>query len=500
MASIFKRLGVLSFVAALAAFLPNLSGAAVSKAISGYDGLTDSLLPQKLSETGLYVNMAAQVKTLTPGIVAFTVNSPLWSDDAHKNRWINVPAGKQVTPSDSDHYQFPDSTVFIKNFALDTVYGDTNTRIVFETRFLVVSRVKLDGVPVVPAETTYYGITYKWNREQTEGWLVTPNMGLDTGIMLKWGGREVAKRWHYPSNNDCAQCHTGRGVLGFLTPQLNTGENGADNQLAKLTAAGVLTSNPVQTKPSLLGFRWRAANDPGASDSVKARSYFAANCAQCHGNGHIDMQGADHDFDWFTPNKQIRWDSLGDQLHAYVGKPSAEQNYPKLIYPGWPESSYVMRRLTARGDLNGTSLYQMPPLATYQIDSAAVLMMKNYICGLGNRGAACQLPAEQQVDSSFWMFPNSPDSMYGPWYKPPVGIFPHKFTRKMAGFRVIANGRTLILEGRSRFAPATLHDFRGREVPLTRVKSNLYYIAGAVRPGVYIVKSGRDVARINLMP
>lgn len=501
----------LPLIAAVPAFLVQPASGALVKAITGYDGLADSLLPAKLSQTGLYPttgvnNITMKTRAVTSGIVAFEVNAPLWSDGAHKARWIAVPAGKKVVPSDSDHYQFPDGTVFVKNFAMDSVYGDTNTTFLHETRFLI---IRVNG-----ADTAYLGISYKWNRKNTDAELIPPSNSLDTGIELKWGGKKIAKRWHYPSTVECAACHQSRGVLGFLTPQLNKGGAGAGNQLAKLAAANVLASNPLTAKPALVNFAWHASSETGVSDTIKARSYFASNCSHCHGNSHIELEGAGHDFDWFTTAKDNKYkprvDSSVDHPYVdlgntggYVGRPSSEQNYPQIVYAGYPESSYVMRRMMTRGDLNSTSLYQMPPLATYQPDSAAFKTMKNFICSLKKRTGTCDYPVDTKntYDSSFWMFPDSPDTAFGPWVKHVnTAIYPHEFSRKMSGFHVAVHGRTVTFEGAISFIKVGLFDFRGREIPMTRMRAGEYYINGELNPGVYIVRAGRNVERINILP
>jgi mono/diheme cytochrome c family protein len=499
----------LPMVIALPAFLCQPASGALVSAIVNYDGLNDSTLPAKLSQTGMYTNIGLKTRAVTAGIVPFEVNSPLWSDAAHKTRWISVPSGKKVTPSDSDHYQFPDGTVFLKNFGMDSVYGDTTTSFIHETRFLI---IRISGT-----DTAYLGITYRWNRQNTDGVLVPPSSGLDTGISFRYAGRpgvSVAKRWHYPSTVECAQCHQGRGVLGFLTPQLNKGGAGANNQLAKLVTAGVLASNPVAAKPALLNFAWHGASETGVSDTVKARSYFAANCSQCHGNGHVELEGAGHDFDWLVVNKDNKYKPRIDSSDThpfvdpgnpggYIGRPSSEQNYPQVIFAGYPESSYVMRRIMSRGDLLGPSLYQMPPLATYQPDTAAFTMMKNFICSLKKplrSGCAFPVDTKDQKDSIFYMFPDSPDTTFSPWTHHVAGVSPTPFAHKLIGFHAMVRGRNLSIEGAVLFVKVGLFDIRGREVPITRIRTGEYYINGELIPGVYIVRAGRNMGRVQILP
>ena len=78
-------------------------------------------LPTKLSETGLF----ADLSTLTPaGVLPYDVNSPLWSDGAHKKRWVAVPGdGTDSNPSldriyfhRHDKWSFPTGTAFCEAF------------------------------------------------------------------------------------------------------------------------------------------------------------------------------------------------------------------------------------------------------------------------------------------------------------------------------------------------------------------------------------------------
>ncbi|HKO91409.1 MAG TPA: PQQ-dependent sugar dehydrogenase, partial [Polyangiaceae bacterium] len=113
-------------------------------------GGTQLNAPRTLSAVGVFRDRAAlaPVESLVP----YTVQSPLWSDGAQKQRWLAVPAGGQVDFAPLGPWQFPEGTVFVKHFAkaLDERQPDVLTRL--ETRLLVAG-----------AEQTFYGLTYKWN-------------------------------------------------------------------------------------------------------------------------------------------------------------------------------------------------------------------------------------------------------------------------------------------------------------------------------------------------
>jgi hypothetical protein len=479
-----RRFAVLLPALALSAFQP--ASARPAPAILNFDGANPETLPLKLSQTGLYDNVASKSRAVTDGIVAYEVNNPLWSDGSHKERFITIPPGAaKVVPTDTDQYVFPDQTVLIKNFQIDSVYGDPATRFFVETRFLVI-RQSMFG-------TQYWGITYKWRRDQTDADLVDQGSGLDTVHAVMAGGTARGKRWRYPSQGDCNACHFNRGVLGFLTPQLNrpSKANSGINQLQALVTANILSANPLAGKSN--AFRWAGITETGVTPPTglspaewQARSYFASNCSHCHGNGHAKtFESASHDFDFFHPGRKTVY-VIPDTVGGFVGKPSnSDPRFPKLIYAGYPESSYVVARLLSRPtQFNGSSM-QMPPLATFQPDSAAVDAVKDWICSLGSRGStACKLPI-LQPDSSYWASTG--------------------FHRGALGFRGAARlgahvrGQRLTVSGPMPANPV-LSDMRGREIRIMKTGTGSYQIAEPLRPGVYVLRAGRVTLKIAYSP
>ena len=73
-------------------------------------------LPERLSETGLYV---AGTLTVDPRNRPFSPQYPLWTDGARKQRWIQLPAGSRITARDADTWEFPVGTRLWKEFAFD---------------------------------------------------------------------------------------------------------------------------------------------------------------------------------------------------------------------------------------------------------------------------------------------------------------------------------------------------------------------------------------------
>ncbi len=135
------------------------------------------------------------------GLIPYAVNSPLWSDGASKTRWIAVPndgapygPNEQISFSPLNEWVFPAGTVFIKHFEL-TVDEGTGEKKRLETRLLV----RDSGGAV-------YGVTYKWNPDNSDAVLLPDGLDEDITIKTASGGSRI-QRWSYPSRSECLQCH-----------------------------------------------------------------------------------------------------------------------------------------------------------------------------------------------------------------------------------------------------------------------------------------------------
>src|SRR5204863_3504371 len=77
-----------------------------------------SRFPAKLSETGLFASVAGH--QVEAALIPYSVNSPLWSDGAYKERYLALPdAEARIDFTTSRGWNFPDRTVVVKSFALD---------------------------------------------------------------------------------------------------------------------------------------------------------------------------------------------------------------------------------------------------------------------------------------------------------------------------------------------------------------------------------------------
>lgn len=245
-------------------------------------------LPAKLSETGVFADLATL--TTNPGFVPYEVNSPLWSDGAIKRRWISIPGnGSSENPivdriifANDDPCSFPAGTCFVKHFELPVDE-------------LVPSRVKRLETRIIMRDDNggIYGVTYRWNEDDSEAFLL--NEGLDEPFQIRTAdGGERTQVWSYPSRSDCLSCHTAQAeyVLGVNTRQLNRTTfypetNDRGQQLMTWNAIDLISRKSHKVKPiGLFRFfiydRLVDPSDPRASIEDRAMSYLDSNCAQCH--------------------------------------------------------------------------------------------------------------------------------------------------------------------------------------------------------------------------
>jgi uncharacterized repeat protein (TIGR03806 family) len=307
--------------------------------------------PQTLTATGCYADPAAKV--LDPGLIPYEVQAQLYSDDAHKERFLALPEGAKVEVDGDGKLVFPVGAVLMKNFALDLRDGDPSSRRLVETRFYVKD------------EEGYHGYSYQWDAQQREGHLLT---GAATVELVKEDGE--AQTWDYPSRAQCTACHTesAGSVLGLSLGQLDKTvvRDGVEvNQLDWLAEKGIFAQPlpPVGARGSLAD-----PSSEAASLDARARSYLHANCAHCHLPGGLAT--SDIDLRFGVPLSDTKM--CGEPpKQGDLGQPDA-----LLLAPGDPDRSLLLGRMLVRGDEG------MPPLASRLVDEPGAALIRAWIEGL----------------------------------------------------------------------------------------------------------------------
>ncbi|HWO08850.1 MAG TPA: PQQ-dependent sugar dehydrogenase, partial [Polyangiaceae bacterium] len=319
--------------------------------------------PRSLRDTHVF----RDVESLEPqpSLVHYSVQSPLWSDGAAKQRWMGLPEGQAIEFSASGPWSFPEGTVFVKQFdlALDEREPSRLTRL--ETRLLVAG-----------AGGEYYGMTYRWNTAGTDAELVTEPLFEDLTVVDR-DGNSRAQTWFYPGPRDCATCHSAAAgfVLGVRTAQVNGPirddppndaalDAGVTTQLADWLDRGLLRGGPDRDAFASLP-RLSALSDETQSLEQRVRSYWDSNCAMCH--GVQDRIRASWDARYGTPMAE----------RHLVSEPSingGEDGATLLVVPGQPQQSVLYQR-----DASLVPDVRMPPLASHRRDEAYLEVLARWI-------------------------------------------------------------------------------------------------------------------------
>ncbi|MFS4415901.1 PQQ-dependent sugar dehydrogenase [Maribacter sp. 2307ULW6-5] len=322
-----------------------------------------SEIPALLSQTGAFSNMTTL--STVAGILPYTVNTPLWSDDAEKLRWIALPsdgnfnaAREQIIFSEENPWEFPEGTVFIKHFelALDKNRPDNVRRI--ETRFTIVGD-----------QGNVYGVTYQWRPNGLEADLVAFEGATEDFVVTGIGGEQYNQTWTYPSQNDCLNCHNPNAgqALGVNTQQLNRNY---------FYAATGVTDNQLNTWNFLNLFNRDIGDpndyyhnvpldDPLATNEFKVRSYLDANCAYCHMNNGVEAV--------FDARLSV---ALREQNLLNTAPTSSVSRLANVVAPG----NIAGSELWARDVSTGSDA--MPPLGRSFVDQEYIAALEAWIVGL----------------------------------------------------------------------------------------------------------------------
>src|SRR5207253_3233496 len=127
-----------------------------------------------------------------------------------KERFMALPGLETIGFTEQGPWQFPERTVLVKTFTVDTPAGKKR----IETRFLTLQQGE------------WYGYSYAWNAEQTDAVLVEAE-GRDHAITVREARTsketcveckvcradtttDIKKSmvWRYPSRVECMVCHS----------------------------------------------------------------------------------------------------------------------------------------------------------------------------------------------------------------------------------------------------------------------------------------------------
>ena len=270
-------------------------------------------LPVHLRDTGLS----------DPRNLSFAPQYPLWSDSAHKRRWIYLPPGAAIDASRADAWEFPVGTRLWKEFSLGSP---------IETRFI-------ERLP----DGTWRYAAYLWNEAGTDATLA-PAEGI--AALPSRDGYSI------PSESDCRACHESAAVpvLGFTALQLSSDRDplaphadaSSDIDLDGLVARELIKNlSPVASRPRI---------DASSPIERAVLGYLHGNCGHCH-----------NDTETRVPVDLTLAESVaGGSAHVLRSLLTVRSRF--------------LARVSSRDPQR-----QMPPLGTRRIDVEALALIERWI-------------------------------------------------------------------------------------------------------------------------
>lgn len=234
---------------------------------------------------------------LNQGVVPYDLNTPLFTDYAHKLRTIWMPAGASAKYSATDAFDFPVGTIISKTFFYPLPKDSSHqasevARSYDSSRDFAGAALDLAHVHLIETrllvrrQDGWTALPYVWNAAQTEATLQPTGAVLPLTLVADDGGREDFN-YVVPDRSQCASCHASDMLSHALQPiglkarHLNRSyryADGDENELAHLVRVGYLSGAPAPADAP------RNANwmDPQAPLDARARAYLDINCGHCH--------------------------------------------------------------------------------------------------------------------------------------------------------------------------------------------------------------------------
>lgn len=326
----------------------------------------------KLSD---YKFFEGEMKDLTPAlnVIPYEPSSVLFSDYAHKKRFVWMPAGVKATfDADNKILNLPVGSALIKNFYYDNVQPENITKII-ETRIMI------------RKESGWIFADYVWNADQTEAFLDLAG----SYVPISWKDEnDVVRSVNYriPSEVQCIVCHkerieipggevTTHIPIGIKPQNLNFNYNygtESKNQLTKWIEQGYLEGNFTfpTAENTVVNY-----DDTSKPLEQRVRAYFDINCAHCHAQDrHCD----------YRPMRFAYSETGGANGHTNMGVcvPTSDMQdfptaYSSIIKPGNVDRSMLYYRINTTDES-----YRMPLHGRTLIHEEGVALIEEWINSL----------------------------------------------------------------------------------------------------------------------
>lgn len=361
----FRKHPVFIFAFALLLYIQSCTSPAAEKVALDISAKPFQLLSQ-------YHFFKGTLNKLLPNdrLVAYDLITPLFTDYAHKARFIYMPEGKSADYNDTKVLQFPVGACLIKNFYYPADFRKPEgARRLIETRLLV------------HRTEAWEALTYIWKDDQSDAELELAG-DLKKVSWTHYDGSRREIDYIIPNKNQCKSCHWIDGAITPIGPKVRNLNRdlvyaeGKDNVLAKLAKAGFLKGLPdLKACPKVADYL-----DSTASLEDRARSYLDVNCAHCHNPGGPA----------YTSGLYLNYENHDKEHLGYCKTPvSAGRGTGDLavdILPGDPARSIMVFRMASTD-----AGIKMPELGRTTVHQEGVELISKWISTLSG---ACSPPGK----------------------------------------------------------------------------------------------------------
>lgn len=341
-------------------------------------------MPERLADWNvLYV--ADGTLRLNAGVLPYDLDTPLFSDYAHKLRTVWMPKGSTARYRENAALDFPVGTIISKTFYFPltkagrgdgaTVLRSEATNVALADGSLPMDKIRLVETRIlVRRENGWLTLPYVWNAQQTEARLMRSGEIVPLTLVAEDGSSEQAQ-YMVPDDNQCAGCHgidlKSKAVdpIGPKVRHLNheyAYEDGRENQIARWQKVGYLSDVPAGNLP-----KNAAWNDASATVEERARSYLDINCGHCHSE-----KGAARTSGMWLDRMTRDLVRLG-VCKVPIAAGQGTGNRPWDITPGKPDDSIVVYRMESNDP--GT---MMPELGRSVVHREGVQLIRNWIAAM----------------------------------------------------------------------------------------------------------------------
>lgn len=295
-------------------------------------------------------------------VMPYQLNSSLFSDYAHKARFIKLPKGATANYNEKEVFDFPVGTTIIKTFYYPNDFRDEKKgKKNIETRLLI------------HEEKGWASYSYVWNDAQTDAVYEVAGGRKDIS-WVHYDGSNRKLNYVIPNINQCKGCHILNGKMMPIGPKARNlnGDfayhDGTENQLQHWSTKGILTGMPnLNDCPKVPNY-----DDPkSGSLELRARAYLDINCAHCHREGSPAMTSG-YIVDWHETNKTRLGFYKGP---VAAGRGSGDRKYD--IFPGRPDESIITYRMESTDPG-----IMMPELARKLKHEEGVKLIREWISSL----------------------------------------------------------------------------------------------------------------------